>query len=192
MMTDLECLNEALEASGCTVHNSSSTSIRVSAEGGSATIFRSDVNGHWSYRYEQHLEYQMRGFDSWFRELEGIYTGVVRDKKERIDEEKQRQIRLEKEAEGLRQQAARTQTELDSKSRDRLSELESTIARSKEAVVEAQRRLDSVEQSRMEYVTSTETELKERAQEGGWDLARDVHGASGRVSRIRWTRKVSN
>lgn len=191
-MTDLECLNEALEASDCTVHSSSDTRIIVSAEGGSATIVRSNVNGYWSYKYEQHLEYQMRGFDSWFRELEGIYNGIVRDKKERIEKERQRQRQLEKEAEGLRQQAARSQTELDSKLLDRLSELESTIAQSKEAVDEAQRRLDSVEQSRMEYVTSTETELKERAQEGGWNLARDVHSASRRVSMIRWTRKVSN
>jgi hypothetical protein len=191
-MTDLECLNEALEASGCTIHNSSSTSILVSAEGVSATIVRSNVNGNWSYRYEQHLEYQMRGFDSWFRELEGIYTGIVRDKEKRIEEEKQRQRRLEKEAEGLRQQAARSQTEFDSKLLDRLSELESTIARSKEAVDEAQRQLDSVEQSRMEYVTSTETELKERAQKGGWNLARNVSDPSRRVSMIRWTRKVSN
>lgn len=190
-MTDLECLNEALESSDCKVHSSSGTRIIVTAEGRRVTISRSSRNGHWSYRYEQGQD--MGRFNSWFRRLEETYAEIVRQKQRRIEAEKQRQRELAEEAGELRQQAARTQTELDSKSRDRLSELESTIARSKEALDEAQRRLDSVEQSRMEYVTSTESELKERAQEGGWNLARDVHDPSKRLSRIRWTRKkVSN
>ena len=69
-MTDLECLNEALEDSGCTVQGSTrDNSIRVLAYGNIVTIFRSDVNGHWSYSYNKRLEYQMRDFDSWFETL---------------------------------------------------------------------------------------------------------------------------
>ena len=75
----------------------------------------------------------------------------------------------------------------------KLSELENNIAQSKLALDEAQRRLDTVEKSKKEYRSATELELKKRAEKGGWNLARDVHDSSRRVSRIRWTRKkVSN
>ena len=190
-MTDIECLTEALELSDCTFESISEVQIRVSAAGRTVTINKSG-NGFWSYGYYgEHTS--MGNFNTWFRQLEKKYDEVVREKIMRIEAEKKRQRELAKEADNLREKAARTQVELDSKSRSKLSELENNIAQSKLALDEAQRRLDTVEKSKKEYRSATELELKKRAEKGGWNLARDVHDSSRRVSRIRWTRKkVSN
>ena len=191
VMTDIACLNEALESSDCTVHNTSSNLINVTAGGRQVTINKSRTNGHWYYRFEQGQEYRMRDFEIWFRELEGIYTNIVQEKKRRIEEEKQRQKKLAKEAEELRHQAARTQQKLDSKSQQKLSQLETEMSQSMKVLAESQRQLDSVEKSRMKYVKSTEVEIKERADEGGWKIARDNHDPARRVSRMQF-RRVSN
>lgn len=190
VMTDIESLTEALELSDCTFESTSKEQIRVSAAGRTVTINKSG-NGFWSYRYEEYTS--MDNFNTWFRQLEKKYSEVVREKLMRVEAEKKRQRELAKEADNLREKAARTQVELDSKSRSKLSELENNIAQSKLALDEAQRRLDTVEKSKKEYRSATELELKKRAEKGGWNLARDVHDSSRRVSRIRWTRKkVSN
>tara|TARA_B100001758_G_scaffold192455_1_gene169610 strand:+ start:1031 stop:1642 length:612 start_codon:yes stop_codon:yes gene_type:complete len=190
VMTDIESLTEALELSDCTFESTSKEQIRVSAAGRTVTINKSG-NGFWSYRYEEYTS--MDNFNTWFRQLEKKYSEVVREKIMRVEAEKKRQRELAKEADNLREKAARTQVELDSKSRSKLSELENNIAQSKLALDEAQRRLDTVEKSKKEYRSATELELKKRAEKGGWNLARDVHDSSRRVSRIRWTRKkVSN
>ena len=190
VMTDIESLTEALELSDCTFESTSKEQIRVSAAGRTVTINKSG-NGRWSYTYGEYTS--MDNFNTWFRQLEKKYDEVVREKIMRIEAEKKRQRELAKEADNLREKAARTQVELDSKSRSKLSELENNIAQSKLALDEAQRRLDTVEKSKKEYRSATELELKKRAEQGGWNLARDVHDSSRRVSRIRWTRKkVSN
>jgi len=190
VMTDIESLTEALELSDCTFESTSKEQIEVSAAGRTVTINKSG-NGFWSYRYNEYTS--MDNFNTWFRQLEKTYSEVVREKIMRVEAEKKRQRELAKEADNLREKAARTQVELDSKSRSKLSELENNIAQSKLALDEAQRRLDTVEKSKKEYRSATELELKKRAEKGGWNLARDVHDSSRRVSRIRWTRKkVSN
>ena len=193
VMTDRECLEEALDSSSCTGWIRQGRDLIVDAAGESIRLTDANSNRRWSYSYHKSLTTQMKGFDTWFKGLQKLYEGVIEEKEARIRAEEKRQAELSKEMDKLRGESEQAKVQLDGESENRLKEIELELEKSKYSLDEAKRRLDSVEKSRISYVRKTEDEIKERGVKGGWKLARDVHDSSRRVSMIRLERRrVSN
>ncbi len=193
VMTDIECLEEALDSSSCERWSRQGRDLIVVTAGESITLTDRNSNRRWSYSYDKSLKSQMKGFDNWFKVLQKLYEGVIEEKEARIRAEEKRQAELSREMDKLRGESEQAKAQLDGESENRLKEVELELEKSKYSLEEAKRRLDSVEKSRMSYVRKTEDEIKDRGVKGGWKLARDVHDSSRRVSMIRLERRrVSN
>ena len=195
VMTDKQCLEEAITALGGKINQSKNQANLTLTAVNMNVSLQKKGGGFWSYSYDDRRRNQYSEFNKWFQEVEKKYGELLEAKKKRLEEEKIR-VRLAKERlEKLNQMNAESfgeTIESQSESRIRIQKAEDSLLNAERSLEDASSDLERIRISREEYVRKTSEMVIEETSKEGWKLARESHNASKQFTRIQLRRKRIN